>query len=80
MERKLHHLESFSAVGSDGSTHKVIAYEHVVRNDLQPDLSMPWESTGEVEFRLDDGRRVVMHADGAMELAGTPVTLERVNR
>jgi hypothetical protein len=35
-----------------------------------------WESTGQAEYRLDDGRRVDVHRDGRMEIADTGVVLE----
>lgn len=76
MERKLHQLESFKARGSDGGTYKVLAYEHLMRDETLHDASEHWESTGQAEYRLDDGRLVEVHADGTMEIAGAGVRLE----
>jgi len=76
MERKIHQLETFTARGSDGGTYKVRAYEHLVRDESLRDAGEHWEPTGQAEYRLDDGRRVDVHADGTMEIAGAGVTLE----
>jgi hypothetical protein len=75
MDLRLQLLESFSATGSDGATYKVCAYDR-----LAPDLSLPpgeqrWESTGEVEYRLADGRRVELQRDGTSFIAGSQVQL-----
>ena len=76
MELRLRLLESFSATGSDGASYKVCAYERLV-----PDLSLAdggehWESTGELEFRLPDGRRVEVSRGGSARIAGTAVQLQ----
>lgn len=76
MERRLQQLETFSARGSDGRTYKVCGYEHLVRDDSMHDPRVEWEPTGQSEYRLDDGRRVQMHRDGSMEIAGAGVRLE----
>lgn len=75
MDLRLRLLESFCATGSDGATYKVCAYDR-----LAPDLSLApgtegWESTGEVELRLDDGRRVDLQRDGTSFIAGSDVQL-----
>lgn len=75
MDLRLRLLETFPAAGSDGATYKVCAYDR-----LAPDLSLPpgaqgWESTGEVEYRLDDGRRVDLQRDGTSFIAGSEVQL-----
>ena len=75
MDRRLHQLESFSARGSDGATYKVRAYEHLVRDEALHDTRERWEPTGQAEYRLDDGRRVDLHADGTMEIAGGGVRI-----
>lgn len=75
MDLRLHLLESFTARGSDGAEYKVCAYER-----MAPDYSLAqsgehWESTGQAEYRLADGRRVEVR-DGAMRIAGSGVVLE----
>lgn len=75
MDRKLHLLESFTAQGSDGATYKVCAYEHLVKDDAIVDAGDRWESTGLTEYRLADGARVDVHADGSMQIAGSGVGL-----
>jgi hypothetical protein len=76
MDRRLHQLESFAAKGSDGSTYKVRAYEHLVRDNSMHAAFDRWEPTGQSEYRLDDGRRVDVRADGTMEIAGAGVRLQ----
>jgi hypothetical protein len=76
MDRRLQQLESFTAKGSDGRSYKVRAYEHQVRDEAWPDAITGWESTGEAEYRLDDGRRVDVHLDGRMEIADSGVELK----
>ena len=76
MDRRLQQLESFTLQGSDGGTYKVRVYEHQVRDDAMAGLPEGWESTGQAEYRLDDGRRVDVHRDGRMEIAGTGVALQ----
>jgi hypothetical protein len=76
MDIRLHLLETFSARGSDGAAYKVCAYER-----LAPDLSAPagadaWESTGVIEYRLQDGRLVHGARDGTLRIVGGEVTLE----
>jgi hypothetical protein len=75
MEHRLHQLESFMARGSDGSAYKVRAFEHMTRDASLPDATELWEATGRAEYRLDDGRRVVVLSDGSMEIAGAGVRL-----
>ena len=80
MERKLHLLDSFSAQGSDGQTYKVMAYEHMVRDEtLLPGGQAPWEATGVSEFRLADGERVEMAKDGSMRVVKSGVELRVAN-
>jgi hypothetical protein len=74
MQRKLHLLDSFAARGSDGQTYKVMAYEHLV---LMAEGGQQWEPTGQLEYRLADGRRVAADATGHMSIADTAVTLLR---
>ncbi len=80
MERRLHQLESFTVRGSDGGTYKVFAYEHLVRDESAHDATGRWEPTGQAEYRLDDGRRVDVHRDGSMEIAGAGVQLQPPER
>ena len=78
MERKLHMLDSFAARGSDGGTYKVLAYEHLVRDEaMLIDGRDHWEATGQSEYRLEDGTRVDLLRDGAMRVAGSDVTLQK---
>jgi hypothetical protein len=77
MDLRLQHLESFFAQGSDGARYKVRAYER-----LAPDPSLAggehWASTGQAEYRLDDGRQVAVGADGTLRIAGSGVVLQAV--
>lgn len=75
MQKKLHFLESFTVQGSDGQPYKVCGYEHMVQNDAVNDGLEHWEPTGVAEYRLQDGRRVDVHADGRMVIADTGVRL-----
>ena len=77
MEKKLHLLDSFNARGSDGATYRVHGYEHLVRDDTQVDRIDQWESTGEAEYRLADGRRLEATADGGLHLRSAGVQLRR---
>jgi hypothetical protein len=76
MEKKLHLLDSFSAKGSDGSAYKVMAYEHMVCEDLLRDGKEHWEPTGLTEYRLADGTRVDVASDGSMQVGCTGVKLQ----
>lgn len=80
MDLRLHLLESFTARGSDGAEYKVCAYER-----MAPDYSLVqggdhWESTGQAEYRLSDGRRVEVRGDGSLRIAGSSVVLEPESR
>ena len=72
MDLRLHLLETFSAVGSDGCRYKVRAYERML-----PDLSLSdsWQSTGIIEYRLEDGRLIDARPDGTLQVVGSGVTL-----
>jgi hypothetical protein len=72
MDLRLHLLDSFVARGSDGASYKVCAYERMVP---LPGFTDQWESSGEAEYRLDDGRRVDVDRDGTLHVAGTNVQL-----
>ena len=69
MDRKLHLLESFTAQGPDGQTYKVMAYEHLVRDESFAGSEEHWEPTGVSEYRLADGRRVDLADDGSVRFA-----------
>jgi hypothetical protein len=75
MDLRLQFLESFTAEGSDGQRYKVCAYDR-----LAPDAALGgehWESTGQAEYRLADGRRIDVARDGALRIADTDVLLTR---
>ncbi|RZL86700.1 MAG: hypothetical protein EOP73_31540, partial [Variovorax sp.] len=76
MTHRLHQLESFFARGSDGQTYKVRGYEHEVLDETLTLAEPLWAPTGQAEYRLDDGRRVDVHRDGSMEIAGAGVRLQ----
>jgi hypothetical protein len=45
---------------------------------MAPDLSLGgehWESTGSIEYRLDDGRTVRMQHDGTARIEGSNIVL-----
>lgn len=71
----LHQLESFAALGSDGGTYRVLAYERRVIDDriAYPDR---WEPSGVAEYRLDSGEPVVLRRDGSMQTAHSHIVLE----
>jgi hypothetical protein len=75
MDRKLHLLESFSALGADGVDYTVHAYEHLLRDASIVDGQEHWEPTGVLEYRLADGRRVDVASDGSMRIANSGVAL-----
>lgn len=77
MERKLHLLDSFHAQGSDGKSYKVCGYEHMVRDESAVDGVEHWESTGVSEYRLADGQRVDVQADGTMQISGSDIRLTK---
>jgi len=74
MDIRLHLLESFPALGSDGQRYKVCAYERLT---LVPGSADDWEPTGVAEYRLEDGRHVEVSRDDAMRLPGSGVVLTR---
>jgi hypothetical protein len=77
MEKKLHLLDSFMTQGSDGASYKVFGYEHLARDPSLTDGLEHWEPTGQSEYKLADGRRVEVRADGSMRIAGSDVSLMR---
>lgn len=77
MDKRLHLLDSFGAHGTDGQAYKVKAYEHMVRDPSSTFDEEAWESTGQIEYRLDDGRRVDEARDGTMSIVDSGVQLRR---
>lgn len=75
MEKKLHLLDSFDALGDDGLTYRVHGYEHLVRDASRVDGLEQWEPTGVAEYRLADGERVQVDGDGRMRICATGITL-----
>ena len=80
MEKMLHQLESFNTRGSDGNIYVVRGYEHLARLDAVRDVQGQWEPTGEAEYKLEDGRPVVVDADGTMTIPDSGIRLKRVER
>lgn len=74
MDLHLQFVDSFMAAGSDGTTYKVCAYERFV-----PDPALVggehWQSTGQMEYRLEDGRPVELEGDGTAHIARSDVLL-----
>lgn len=77
MSLKLHLLETFSAVGSDGAAYKVRGYERMVLDPSLNDGNEHWQPTGVVEYRLDDGALIDARGDGSMRVVHSGVTLSR---
>lgn len=76
MDLKLQFLESFKVVGSDRREYKVRAYDRMARNEALPAGGEHWESTGVVEYRLEDGRLVEVLDDGTLRVRGCDLELE----
>jgi len=77
MNLKPHLLESFSALGSDGAPYKVRAYERMVQDPSLNDGQEHWQSSGVLEYRLEDGALVDARADGSMRIVHSGVALTR---
>jgi hypothetical protein len=77
MNMKLQLLESFNAHGIDGATYKVRGYERLVEDPSLKDGQDHWQSTGVVEYRLDDGTLLDVRPDGSMRVAGSGRELTR---
>ena len=77
MNLKLHLLESFNARGSDGAIYKVRGYERMAQDPSLNDGQEHWQSTGVLEYRLEDGALIDAHADGSMRVVPSGVTLTR---
>ena len=73
MDIRLQLLDSFQAEGSDGNSYKVRAYDRLV---LAPGAEDDWEPSGVIEYRLEDGRRVEVGADGTARVAGGELVLK----
>ncbi|HVZ42623.1 MAG TPA: hypothetical protein VHA82_02350 [Ramlibacter sp.] len=76
MDLRLQLLESFTAQGSDGTAYKVFAYDRLAPDPSLADGSEHWASTGQVEYRLADGRRIDVGRDGSLSIASTGVRLK----
>lgn len=79
MEKRLQRLETFAARGGDGQLYSVHGFEHQCRIDTLMTAQEVWESTGQAEYKLADGRRVQVDRDGTMTVAATGVKLVREN-
>lgn len=80
MDIRLHLLETFPAQGPDGASYKVCAYERMVPDPSAGAAGPAWESSGVIEYRLQDGRLVETAADGRLQVVGTGLTLVPGNR
>ncbi|MEJ7930761.1 hypothetical protein WG922_12345 [Ramlibacter sp. AN1015] len=74
MDMRLQFLESFFADGSDGQRYKVCAYDRLARTEGAAGVES-WEPTGQVEYRLSDGRLVDARPDGTLRISGGDVTI-----
>jgi hypothetical protein len=74
---KLHLLESFSAVGSDGNPYKVRGYERLVQDPSFNDGQDHWQPSGVVEYRLEEGALIDARPDGSMHIVHSGVALTR---
>jgi hypothetical protein len=80
MDHKLHLLDSFPTQGSDGKDYKVLAYEHLVKDEsIATDGQEHWEPTGFVEYRLAEGARLEAAADGAWRVPASGLELRRTS-
>jgi hypothetical protein len=77
MNLKLHLLESFNALGSDGRVYKVRGYERMAQDPSLNDGQEHWQSTGVLEYRLEDGALIDAQADGSMRIVHSGVALTR---
>jgi len=75
MDLRLQFLESFMTRGSDGQDYKVCAYDRLALQEGLVGGMESWESTGQAEYRLTDGRLVEVRKDGSMRISGTDVEL-----
>ena len=58
----------------------VRGYEHIARLDAVRDVQGQWEPTGEAEYKLEDGRPVMVDRDGAMTIPDSGVRLKRMEQ
>ncbi|WKB51425.1 hypothetical protein [Eleftheria terrae] len=77
MDKKLHLLESFTAMGSDGGSYKVLGYEHLVRDPSLNEALDRWEPSGLSEYKLATGEHVDLLPDGALLVPSTGLRLQR---
>jgi hypothetical protein len=75
MDLRLQLLDSFTVTGSDGASYKVCAYDRLAPDPSLADGGEHWQSTGQLEYRLADGRRVELERDGTARVAGSQVRL-----
>lgn len=66
-------------MGPDGQVLRVRAYDRMARNEALLEREH-WESTGVVEYRLQDGRLIEAFPDGSLHIHGTGVELQRTSR
>ena len=78
MDRKLRLLDSFKARGTDGTSYKVMAYEHMLRVNVLSDGQDHWEPSGLTEYRLASGERIDATPGGEMRVVPTGVELHSV--
>lgn len=71
MDLQLHLLETFTATSPDGRRLKVLAYERMAHDLSFAGDDRHWEPTGQLEYRLEDGRLVEAAPDGALRIART---------
>jgi hypothetical protein len=76
MDKQLRLLDSFPVRGADGTSYKVMAYEHLRRVELASGGGDQWEPTGQTEYRLASGERVDPLDDGAWRVVPTGQTLQ----
>jgi hypothetical protein len=74
MDLRLQFVESFLATGSDGATYKVCAYDRMTPDPLLAD-GEHWQPTGQIEYRLADGRPVEIDGEGTAHIARSDVEL-----
>ena len=77
MEKMLHQLETFTARGSDGKSYVIRGYEHMARLEAIPETHGQWEPTGLAEYKLADGRPILVDKTGRMTITGTDISLQR---
>lgn len=77
MDKRLHRLDTFKTLGSDGQTYRVHGYEHLAHLEGKPDTDAHWQPTGMAEYRLSTGEPITVHANGDMALPARALTLWR---